>query len=188
MPRYVAFLRAVNVAGARTVKMEVLRGVFEELGFSNVASYLASGNIIFESPARSRDVLEHRIERELLQELGYKLTPFLRTGLELASIISFKAFPRASLGIGDQLGIVFLSSPPDAGARQVLGTFLSQTDEFEVHGREIYWLRHTAAPGAAYSTVPLDKALTVPFTIRTMSTVRKLVEKYVFANRSPGHS
>ncbi len=181
MPRYVAFLRAVNVGGPHTVKMDALRRVFEGLGFSNVASYIASGNIIFETTARNTSLLEHRIERGLLQAFGQELLPFIRSGRELAEIVSCHAFPDAPLGTGDQLAVVFLSAPPHARAVKALEQFESKTDAFRGHGREIYWLRHLDETGAAYSAVPLDKALSEPFTIRSMSTLRKIAEKF-FAN------
>ncbi len=178
MPRYVAFLRAVNVGGARTVKMEVLRGVFQGLGFSGVSSFIASGNIVFETRARNTVLLERLIERGLLQALGKDMTPFVRTAQELTSIVRCDAFPKSALGVGDQLAVIFLSTPPTAKAQKILEAFPSRTDEFRVHGREVYWLRHLSAEGAAYSTVPLDETLGEPFTIRSMSTLTKLAEKF----------
>ncbi len=178
MPRYVAFLRAVNVGGASTVKMEVLRGVFQELGFSGVSSFIASGNIVFETRTRKTELLEKLIEGGLLQALGKDLTPFVRTGPELTSIVRFNAFPKSTLGAGDQLAVVFLSAPPAPKAGRSLEAFPSRADEFRVHGREIYWLRHREVEGVAYSTVPLGGTLVEPFTIRSMSTLKKLVDKY----------
>jgi uncharacterized protein (DUF1697 family) len=52
MFRFVAFLRAINVGGGRTVKMQTLRQVFESLGFSGVATFIASGNVVFETNYR----------------------------------------------------------------------------------------------------------------------------------------
>ena len=150
MPRYVAFLRAINVGGAHTVKMDVLRRAFEALGFSGVSSFIASGNIIFDTPARNTSALEERIERGLLQVLGLDATPFIRTGPELSRIASFKAFH-------------------------------SEAEEFQLRGREIYWLRHRTADGIPYSTLALSKALDEPFTIRSMNTVRKISEKHFSA-------
>ena len=49
MPRYIAFLRAINVGGRHTVKMDFLRDFFESLGFSNVETFIASGNVVFDS-------------------------------------------------------------------------------------------------------------------------------------------
>ncbi len=137
MPRYVAFLRAVNVGGPRTVKMDVLRRVFIELGFTSVVSYIASGNIIFESPVRNVSNLELRIERALLEALAYEVTPFVRTGHELSRIAAFQPFPASRTELGDQLGVVFLSAPPDPRVIAALNGFASGMDEFRSGDREI---------------------------------------------------
>ncbi len=178
MPRYVAFLRAVNIGGASSVKMDILRRTFEGLGFSNVTSFIASGNIIFETTTRNTTRLEIQIERGLLQALGHEITPFVRTARELVEIAAFDAFAGTALQEGDQLAVLFLSQSPDPNAAKLLESFVSMTDQFRVHGREVYWLRHLDAEGAAYALVPLDKALSEPFTIRSMSTVRKIAEKF----------
>ncbi len=182
MPRYVAFLRAVNVGGARTVKMGVLRQVFEDLGFSGVSSFIASGNIIFETPARNAAALEERIEGALLQALSYDATPFIRTGPELSRILRFKAFASSKANARDGSNVILLSAPPGAKVKAAFEAFHSEAEEFELRGREIYWLRHQTADAIPYSTLALSKVLAEPFTIRSMNTVRKISEKYF----SPG--
>src|SRR5512135_2993153 len=147
MPRYVAFLRAINVGGARTVKMDALRQVFEGLGFAGVSSFIASGNIIFETPARNASALEERIEGALLEALGLDATPFIRTGPELSRIAGFKPFAASAIGAGDEPNVIFLSAAPKARARATFKAFRSEAEEFRVHGREIYWLRHRTADG-----------------------------------------
>ena len=184
MPRYIAFLRAVNVGGSSAIKMEALRRVFEDLGFSNVTSFIASGNIIFEAAEHNSELLERQIEEGLLRSLGKDLTPFVRTAQQLARIAAFDAFPNIHPAVGDQLAVIFLSSSPSAKAVKALEGLHSQTDEFRAQGREIYWLRHTGADGLVYSTVPLDRVLAEPFTTRSMSTLKKLAEKYVPKARS----
>ena len=59
MPKFVAFLRAINVGG-HLVKMDELRGLFEALGFSNVETFIASGNVIFDSKATNVKSLERK--------------------------------------------------------------------------------------------------------------------------------
>lgn len=178
MPRYVAFLRAINVGGARTVKMEALRKIFEGLGFANVTSFIASGNLIFETPARDTSALEERIEGALLQALGYDATPFIRTGPELSHIAGFKAFASSTISAGDETNVIFTTARPSAEVRAAFKAFHSEAEEFQVHGREIYWLRHRTAEGIPYSTLALSKALSGPFTVRSMNTVRTISEKY----------
>ncbi len=179
MPRYVAFLRAVNVGGPRTIKMDVLRLIFEGLGFSAVSTFIASGNVIFETPRRKPAELEEKIERGLIEALGYDATPFVRTGPELKEIAAFEAFPQKSVGAKDQLGIIFLTTPLEAGVTRILAAAPTQAEEFCVHGRQVYWLRHRDAAGEVYPTVLIDKTIIdQPFTIRSIGTVRKIAEKY----------
>lgn len=67
VPRYVAFLRAINVGG-HTVKMDNLRRLFEAMGFTNVEPFIASGNVIFDSTSKSTAALEKKIEAHMQGE------------------------------------------------------------------------------------------------------------------------
>ena len=78
MPRYVAFLRAINVGG-HVVKMDDLRRRFAQLGFTEVETFIASGNVIFSSPSRDAAALEKKIERQLEKSFGYEVKTFVRT-------------------------------------------------------------------------------------------------------------
>src|SRR5512137_351092 len=96
MPKYIAFLRAINVGG-HTVKMDVLRQLFEALDFSNVETFIASGNVVFETRAASTRTLEKKIEQQLRAALGYEVATFLRTDVELAAIARYQPFSPALL-------------------------------------------------------------------------------------------
>src|SRR5215831_8752107 len=85
MPKYVAFLRAINVGG-RTVKMEELRRIFDAIGFSNVETFIASGNVIFDSKSKATRAIEQKIETALLKSLGYAVDTFVRAIPELTRI------------------------------------------------------------------------------------------------------
>src|SRR5262249_4837424 len=95
-PRLIAFLRAINVGG-NTVKMEQLRSLFEALGLSNVETFIASGNVIFEAPTTNPRSLERQIERHLQQSLGYEVATFIRSATELEAIAQYKPFIPAEL-------------------------------------------------------------------------------------------
>src|SRR4029079_5255160 len=92
MQRYFAFLRAINVGG-HTVKMDQLRTLFAALGYANVATYIASGNVIFETPLTSREARERQIGRRLPDARGYEVITFIRTAEELATIADYAPFP-----------------------------------------------------------------------------------------------
>ena len=91
MPKFIVFLRAVNVGG-HTVKMDILRQHFESLGFSRVETFIASGNVIFESPAKNAKSLETTIEAKLREALGYEVAAFLRTDAELGKSRTISRF------------------------------------------------------------------------------------------------
>ncbi len=178
MSRYIALLRAINVGGARTVNMESLRRVFQSLGFSGVETFIASGNVVFETTARNTRTLEAKIEKRLRQALGYPVETFVRTDAELAQIANDQPFPQSEIDAGADVNILFLTDAPDAKTKQRLTALSNDTDKLLVHGREIYWLRRKKPGATTFSTTPLDKAAGVPFTIRGFRTVKKIAAKY----------
>src|SRR5262249_56400329 len=112
MPLHVAFLRAINVGG-RVVKMDHLRALFEGLGLANVETFIASGNVIFESPVRKAKALEARIEAHLRDSLGYAVGVFIRSPAELAAVAGHRPFPAADLEAGGGTPFIpFLPEPP----------------------------------------------------------------------------
>jgi uncharacterized protein (DUF1697 family) len=176
MPRYVAFLRAINVGG-HTVKMDRLRRLFEELGFRNVETFIASGNVIFDSPSRTPQSLERRIERHLHQALGYEVGTFLRSPAELAVIAEHEAFPSSEVE-KCTLYIGFTGSAPADGARDKLIGSRTSVDEFHVNDREVYWLCRTSFGQSEFSGAKIEKTLGMPVTIRNVTTVRKLADRH----------
>ena len=93
MPSYVAFLRGMNLGGRR-IKNEELRAEFEPLGFDDVASFRASGNVIF-APRGSEAKLTSEIEAGLGEALGYEVPVFLRSAAELSAIAAHEPFDAA---------------------------------------------------------------------------------------------
>ena len=185
MPRFIAFLRAINVGG-HTVKMDHLRKLFESLGFSNVETFIASGNVIFESPDTDAQALEKQIESHLQTSLGYAVATFIRSEEELAAIANYKPFPAAELdATGNALYIAFLAAPPTGEARQKLMAFRTEVDDFHVHEREVYWLCRTMMSRSTFSGALLEKTLGMPATMRNATTVRKLAAKYAAASQKP---
>jgi uncharacterized protein (DUF1697 family) len=112
MPKFVAFLRAINV-GNHTVKMDQLGSLFEELGFANVETFIASGNVIFDSKATNIKSLERKIDKHLEKSLGYEVTTFIRSVAEIAEIARYEPFAREELnGDGNTLFVCFVAAAP----------------------------------------------------------------------------
>jgi uncharacterized protein (DUF1697 family) len=177
-PRLIAFLRAINVGG-HVVKMDALRRIFESLGFTDVETFIASGNVIFSAPDPASRALEQRIETALREALGYAVATFIRSSAELAAIVSYEPFPPADLAGADvSLFIGFLPEPPGAAAERALAALRTPDDDFDLHGRELYWLRRGRISDSPVSGALLEKKLGLPTTLRNATTVRKLAAKY----------
>lgn len=178
MPQYVAFLRAINVGG-HTVKMDYLRSLFEALKFSNVETFIASGNVIFDATPISEKALGKKIERYLQQTLGYEVATFIRSTAEVADIADYKPFIDAELKAeGAALYIAFLEGMPTNEAKQILMSFRTAVDDFNVFGREVYWLCRKKMSESAFSGARLEKTLGMKATLRNSTTVRKIAAKY----------
>ncbi|CAN5646234.1 DUF1697 domain-containing protein [soil metagenome] len=188
MPKYVAFLRAVNVGG-HIVKMDHLRQLVEALGVSNVETFIASGNVIFDSPSNSTKALETKVESLLRETFGYRVATFVRSISELANIAEYQPFDDSELDAdGNSLYIAFTADAPSTESKQKLLTFMTEVDDFHVYGREVYWLSRKKISESKFSGAQLERTLGMPATIRNANTVKKIALKYaLFADKNTSH-
>ncbi|HTF36897.1 MAG TPA: DUF1697 domain-containing protein [Blastocatellia bacterium] len=177
MTRYFAFLRAINVGG-HVVKMDRLRQLFESLGFSSVETFIASGNVAFETTSNNVKTLERIIENALREALGYEVATFIRTQAELVTIANYQPFRESDLEGVVSLNIVFLGEALDKKAKQGLMALTTDFDNLHGHGREIYWLCRTRQSESTISNAVLNKTLGMPGTVRGANTVKKMIAKY----------
>jgi len=177
VPRYVAFLRAVNVGG-RVVKMDRLRALFEELKLRRVETVIASGNVVFDAGSGDAAALERRIERHLERALGYEVATFVRTPSELAAVAGHEPFPQLDrLEAGRDLWIGFLRAPPAADVERAVLALETDVDRFRVTGRELYWRRLVRNMESLRLGARLERVLGAPMTMRNVTTVRRLAER-----------
>lgn len=178
MPKYIAFLRAINVGG-HTVKMGLLKSLFEDLGFSNVETFIASGNVIFDSASKTAPTLERKIAKHLHTSLGYEVATFLRTPAHLFKISEYKPFPDEDLlAAGHTVYIGFLAGSPAKTATAKLLASTTPVDDFHIFGSELYWLCRGKFGESLFSGARLEKYLGMQTTLRNSNTVRRLVAKY----------
>jgi uncharacterized protein (DUF1697 family) len=177
VPRYAGFLRAINVGG-RVVKMDALRGALVDDGLTNVETFIASGNVLFDAPGKDTARLERRVEAALERLLGYRVATFVRTLPELAAVAAREPFPGP--GAGTALYIAFLKAPPSPAATRTLLSLASDVNTFDVQGREVYWLSRGRFGGVGmtrFDGARLEKIVGMDATLRNVSTVRKLAAK-----------
>jgi uncharacterized protein (DUF1697 family) len=169
----IAFLRGINL-GNRNVEKSTLVAAFEDIGCEDVATFIASGNVVFSSP-RKREDLERSIEEHLEEVLGYDVDAFVRTRREVARIATAAPFPDADLDGTLQVG--FLKRPLPARTREKIAALSGDRDEFVVKGRELYWLTAGGVSETAVDAKALGR-LVVTMTARNVNTIRRLAEKY----------
>jgi uncharacterized protein (DUF1697 family) len=179
MPRYVAFLRGLNL-GKRRVKMDRLCELFEAEGLDEVASFIASGNVVFRAGSEEPSELERRIESRLREGLGYEVSTILRTLDELRAVAALEPFAgRAGEELEGSLHVLFLRERPGAGVRKAVEGLATERDAFRVDGREIYWATAGGMSDSAVGFPALEKALAgATTTARNVNTVRRLVAKH----------
>jgi uncharacterized protein (DUF1697 family) len=176
MSRYVALLRAINVGG-RVVKMDRLRGAFEALGFADVETFIASGNVLFTAASKSAAALEKRIAAHLRDLLGYEVGTFVRSDAEIARIAAHEPFGAATAQPFHAIYVGFLPAAPSAAAKRALAALCSTDDEFHVVDRELYWLARKPTSESAITGALLERTLGMASTLRNVTTVRKLAAK-----------
>jgi uncharacterized protein (DUF1697 family) len=177
VPRYVAFLRAINVGG-RTVRMEQLRTEFAAMGFADVETFIASGNVIFRTRSGDAAALERRIEKHLQASLGYPVGAFLRSIPELHEIAQHQPF-NVLEGSADKISVyvILLAERLSAAAERKLLTYRSDTDDFAVKGREIYWQCRGSLLDSPFSGTRLEGTAGAA-TMRNRNTIVRLAKKY----------
>ncbi len=178
MPRYVAFLRGMNVGGHRITNDE-LRVHVAALGFDEVATFRASGNVIFHADdAELIGDVAARIEAGLEAALGYAVPVFARTAAQLKAIAVFEPFAADALAASKgKLQVAMLGETPAAAVREQVLALATEEDRLALHGTELYWL-----PSGRMSDSELDwkvlAKLLGPTTTRTMGTVDQIAAKH----------
>jgi uncharacterized protein (DUF1697 family) len=175
VPRFVAFLRAVNVGG-RVVKMDALKKHFEAMGFLEVESFIASGNVVFSS--KGARGLDGKIAAALGRALGYEVSTFVRTIDEVVAAAAYEPFPKRDAARFPTYLFGFLSKNLDAEGVVRLRALETPEDRFHVRGRDFWWLskHHQARP--VITGRALEKALGEPTTLRNVNTIRRMAERY----------
>lgn len=175
--RYAALLRAINVGG-HVVKMDALRKHFTKMGFANVETFIASGNVLFDAPKATPAKLEQQIAMELERLLGYQVDTFVRTGTELDAVVRHAPFPPESIDpTRHTLYVGFLPGKPSVDTIKRVVALETPVDALAIHGRELYWGCRTRFSESQIKNAVLAKAIAVPMTIRNITTVRKLAAK-----------
>lgn len=176
MNRYVAFLRGMNLGGRR-ITNDRLRAHFEALGCEDVATFRASGNVVFAKDGRPAE-LSSQLEKGLGEALGYEVPVFLRSAKQLLAIAAQEPFDAKRLAASKgKLQVALLTKKPSpAKAKQALA-LSTAADRLAIEDRELYWLPSGGISESELDLKALDRVLDST-TIRTKGTVDQIAAKY----------
>jgi uncharacterized protein (DUF1697 family) len=176
MPRFLVFLRGINVGG-RSVKKEKLQEVFTSLGFLNVSTFRQSGNIIFETNETNIEDFKGKIEDKLHGTLGYDVVIFVRTIQQLKNIVNLNPFKGQDTQ-GTSFLVTLLSNAPSKFPLKLPLTIPKSTAKIiSADGTEVFSVTHGGGEGALPNPF-IESKLKVKATTRNMNVIREILEKY----------
>jgi uncharacterized protein (DUF1697 family) len=161
----IALLRAVNVGGTGKLPMSELKAMCEELGFANVRTYIASGNVVFTS-RKSEAAVKAALEKRLEAYAGKPVGVLVRTAEEMAQILAGNPFPKLA---PNRTMAVFLDHAPPA---DTLASARGQKDETIKLGRREIYVHYGDGMGQSKLVIPAAKLGTA----RNMNTVATLAK------------
>ncbi len=174
MTRHVALLRAINLAGKRTVGMAALRDLFADLGLSRVRSLLQSGNMVFESDRKTPARLEGMFEAATLGRLGVQTEYFVRTSREWKDVLSRNPFPAQAREDPGHLLVVALKKAPAAAAVAALQSAIRGREIVQAVGRQAYIVYPDGVGRSKLTAALIESKLGTRGTARNWNTVVKI--------------
>jgi uncharacterized protein (DUF1697 family) len=165
MTSFIALLRAVNVGGTGKLPMTHLKTMCEDAGFDSVRTYIASGNVVFESDL-DETAVRKKLEGRLLEYAGKPVRVHVRTASEMAQVLKRNPFPHAA---GNRNVAIFLDAEP---GKDVLSGITGRVDEEIALGLKEIYVHY--GPNMARSKRKIPGA--AQGTARNMNTVAKLAE------------
>jgi uncharacterized protein (DUF1697 family) len=163
MTAFIALLRAVNVGGTGPLPMKMLKAMCEDAGFARVRTWIASGNVVFETGKTEREVKE-ALERALAAHAGKPVGVLVRTAAEMEAVLAANPFPDAAPA---RTIVLFLDAPPPA---DTLDRITGRSREQIALGRREIYVDYRDGIGTSKLKIPAAKAATG----RNINTVAKL--------------
>ena len=174
MQSYVVFFRGINVGGKNILKMPVLRKSLEDVGLSQVRSYIQSGNIVFESETESLSLLTKLIDSAIANVVDFRPDFIVLQAKQFQAVIDSNPFPHA-VQEPKTLHVWLLSDKPNNPDLTKIEFLRSESERFELFGCSFY-LHAPEGIGRSRLAAGVEKALGVKATARNWRTVEKVQE------------
>lgn len=176
MTAYVLLLRGINVGGGNIVKMADLKTLLEAEGFSNVATYIQSGNVVFTSSQKDKTILTEHITAALHKRFGYNTPVVLLSARDMMKVMA-----QAPQGFGSQpqlyrYDVIFIKEPLTVGQALQNVTLKEGVDTVAVGDAVLYFSRLIAQASSSHLARIITQPMYKNMTIRNWNTTSRLAQ------------
>lgn len=175
MNTYIALLRGINVSGQKQIKMTGLKALFEELKFSDVQTYIQSGNVIFISKEAKLNKLENKIVKAIKEKFGFDVKVIIKTPEEIEYVLSSSPFVKKKKD-PSRMYITFLAAVPSSDNIKKLKETDYSPEEYIINGKTLYLFVPDGYGKAKLNNNLFENKLRVSATTRNWKTVNTLFE------------
>jgi uncharacterized protein (DUF1697 family) len=171
MTTYVALLRGINLGATNKIAMPALRAMTEELGYTGVATYINSGNLIFRTSKKAATV-ERALSGGIADTFGLTIDAMVRTDAQLKKVLDDNPYPDAN---PSQLTVAFLAKAPGPEAEKRVAAAAAEHEPFAFGDRCVY-VNYSHGLANSKLAAQFSSIIGVSSTVRTIRTVAKLVQ------------
>jgi uncharacterized protein (DUF1697 family) len=170
VPTYVALLRGVNLGPNHKISMPALRAMAEDLGYTDVATYINSGNLIINSPKKAATVARE-VADAIKDTFGHPIDVAVRTPPQLKKLLAENPYPD---GNPSQVTVAFLTKAPAADAKQKVAAVAEDYEPFTFSGQHVY-VNYSQGIGKSKLAEKFSAIIGVSSTVRNIRTLEKVL-------------
>lgn len=176
MKTYIALLRGINVSGHKKIKMADLKNMMAKLTFSDVQTYIQSGNLVFKSEETNVQLLEEKIKAGIARTFGFVIPVLVKTHAEIATILKESPFTKTEDLAANKIYYVLLKNEPETDAVDSLVQKDYPNELFSTNKNCVYLNCIYGAGKAKLTNNIIERKLKVSATTRNHRTMLKLLE------------
>ena len=176
--KHLALLRGINVSGHNMIKMEALKTTLESIGFSDVVTYIQSGNVFVETEEESGFSVGFKIKQEIYKTFGHEVPVIVIAKRDLELCLQNNPFLKDKEVDLKKLYVAFISKELQSTAIYDLKISQFKPDEAVIDGNRIFIKYDVGAGKTRLDQKYIEKKLNVTATMRNWNTVNKLLEMF----------
>lgn len=173
MNKYIALLRGINIGGHKKILMADLKVLFQDLGFENVATYIQSGNVVFESSGDNVSAFAKAIKEKIKQSYNFEVSVLVLNVQTLQKVMSDCPFLMEQK---EKSYFILLDRPPTQENIAQLNAEVYAGEEFHITPRCVYFFAANGYGRAKLTGSTVERKLDVVATARNYRTMCKLLE------------